>query len=690
MANYKRIMLNYLLIRKHIKTESKYEVPPRIGIFILLTLSLFTCRQKEISPDLPIVVTGEVTNITGTGALFHAKILNTGKETITEAGFIWDTVQSPNFGSSQIRISIEEGVEAFSAEVMSDHLAGQDYYVKAFIKAGKTVAVGNWTKFTSQGSSAPVIDSFEPKAGLRKAEVTIYGTNFSYVPKHMIVKFGDHDVEVLQSTAKSIRVKLPPFLDVSGQVKITVELGGQVASSEDYFMFTGPVIDSIYPESATCRTEITLSGINFIMGSSTAVYFTSVNSINSSKTQAEIIKLSHNKIIIRVPFLYKTGLYYLIVISNNISSISSKQIEVIGVVIDSVTPLETTGGEKIIIKGSNLGLGMPGEQVFLGNKPLTFETINSNEIIAEIPSSLPVGNYTLSVSANCSNGSYNKEISITSPYSSIKNIPFPCNSSVMNFTINNIIYFGVGSESMELWAYNPINNQWAKKADFPGIGRSHAVSAVVNEKAIFGTGLSSNYGALSDFWSYDPVSDQWKTISPFKPGSRWDAQIFKIGDRIFCGAGLQYSNSSSRNVKNDFYEYDINTDTWTFIGDFIESLWRKKPITFSAKGKGYLALLNSLYEFDTYLLKWKQVDDLSIRISEAFSTDNETIIVSGQDVYYFQPWSGNLVKLPSFFPVGLRAEYTGTVLNEQFYVGFGNINSTCSNELLQLDLNDYQ
>lgn len=108
------------------------------------------------------------------------------------------------------------------------------------------------------------IKSISPVSGPIGTTVTIYGDNFSDIPFNNKVFFGGVKAIVTEATAKTLKVRVPPY---SGSiVPITVEVSGQVASSSNcstpFFTITNtPNISLIY-SSGSFGSGIPSYGLN--------------------------------------------------------------------------------------------------------------------------------------------------------------------------------------------------------------------------------------------------------------------------------------------------------------------------------------------------------------------------------------------------------------------------------------------
>jgi hypothetical protein len=91
--------------------------------------------------------------------------------------------------------------------------------------------------------------------------------------------------------------------------------------------------------------------------------------------------------------------------------------------------------------------------------------------------------------------------------------------------------------SAETWAYNPITDRWARRADLPA-GRFTLVAWGLGSKGYAGGGLTnSNADPLADYWSYDPVADVWAAIAPLGGGAKGWATGFALNGKGYLLSG---------------------------------------------------------------------------------------------------------------------------------------------------------
>nr|WP_299385785.1 IPT/TIG domain-containing protein [Allomuricauda sp.] len=132
----------------------------------------------------------------------------------------------------------------------------------------------------------------------------------------------------------------------------------------------------------------------------------------------------------------------------------------------------------------------------------------------------------------------------------------------VGFSINNIGYVcnGVGNFDFfsDLQAFNPnqgMNGSWETKAMYEGNMAYGGASFVINGKAYLSTGADSMDNVLVEQWEYDPENDEWNEKTDF-PG---DARVFSfsasLGEHGYLGLG-----QFDFDVFDDFWQYTPEND----------------------------------------------------------------------------------------------------------------------------------
>ncbi len=129
----------------------------------------------------------------------------------------------------------------------------------------------------------------------------------------------------------------------------------------------------------------------------------------------------------------------------------------------------------------------------------------------------------------------------------------------VGFSIGNKGYIGTGydvniTNKKDFWEYDPSVNVWVKKADFAGKGRYNAVGFSIGRKGYIGTGFGEDTLGYSsnknDFWEYNQFTDNWTRKADFGGIGRSEATGFSIGRYGYIGFGTDFFK-----YYNDWWQY---------------------------------------------------------------------------------------------------------------------------------------
>jgi len=141
---------------------------------------------------------------------------------------------------------------------------------------------------------------------------------------------------------------------------------------------------------------------------------------------------------------------------------------------------------------------------------------------------------------------------------------FPSGTSVTNFHIATTAGAIVGIEgTQETWAYDEDGNTWIQRADFPGVARYLGYSFSLQGRVYFGGGVINEpvRSYPIDLWEYDPNDDVWTRKADFPSTGREHAACFNIGPFGFIGMGFTLDGLDNPTYHVDFWRYDPTDDS---------------------------------------------------------------------------------------------------------------------------------
>lgn len=122
-----------------------------IGFFsikFLLIVLIVSCDTAEKLYNPPVVVTLEVTNITGNAATLGGNVTDDGGLVVTARGLVWSTAENPTTTLNGGTIIVGSGLGEFTTEV-TGLVAGTKYYVRAYATNDLETAYGQQVNFTT-------------------------------------------------------------------------------------------------------------------------------------------------------------------------------------------------------------------------------------------------------------------------------------------------------------------------------------------------------------------------------------------------------------------------------------------------------------------------------------------------------------------------------------------------------------
>lgn len=535
----------------------------------------------------------------------------------------------------------------------------------------------------------PEITGITPVSAPSGDTVVIKGNYFVGNLAGCSVFFGTHEARVLAINGDGIRAVIPYMSEVSSAVRVVT--GGIPSANSFDFNILMPTTLGMAPLSGTFGDIVNLYG-NYLPLDTTwfGVYFNDV--------KARVTAVSRNRLQVYVP----TG--------NNISPavISIRyfsnytytdRFTLYQAVVDDVSPVMMENWGTVVIRGENFNPDPEMMRVEIGGREANIISSTANEILAQFPTGLSKGRYSVSVTTISGFPvTWDGNIEYVSNWSRMADFPDDGRVGGAGFTIGNRFFFGTGYEEIyrqtnDFWEYNPTTDSWSGKAEFP-VYIAYATGFSINGIGYFALGkLGSQtynylyrYESQNNTWAqmaskpgdgttmdspgfvidgkayipaagrmymYDPIANTWAEKSyPQTLGYFGGGVAFSINGKGYLGVGWVHEKSSD---VRDFYEYDPLSDTWTRKADFPGSL-RDNASSFSLpNGKGYLCLglskpqmqyLTDMWEYDPVADTWTKTEDypgLPRCAARAYVVGSEAYIIGGttgsyqKDMWRFSP-----------------------------------------------------
>ena len=342
--------------------------------------------------------------------------------------------------------------------------------------------------------------------------------------------------------------------------------------------------------------------------------------------------------------------------------------------ITGFSPQEGKVGQKVVIKGRNMGENVHSAAVSFSGSKARVISITPTEVVALVPPGARTGPIKIE--------GYYGIVSSTGHFtvdtSDDLNFPGIRREGAVSFVLKDKAYVSSGAATTrhltDLWEYNFTTATWTQKADVP-IVKTRGFCFVLQGKAYVGGGI------LDDgVWQYDPTTDTWHEKAAFYESG--NAASFVINGRAFVGAGGDdYTGSAG------FFEYLPETDEWVSRAS-IPGGSRRYATGFALNGRGYIGLgmdddnqiLTDMYEYDPDTDAWtKKADfgDVGLYGAEAFVINGKVYVGLGnngqeflKDIWNYDPLIDNWSFVKEFTGSG-RYRATSFVINDVAYIGTG-------------------
>lgn len=121
----------------------------------------------------------------------------------------------------------------------------------------------------------------------------------------------------------------------------------------------------------------------------------------------------------------------------------------------------------------------------------------------------------------------------------------------------------------DMWAYDPSNDTWTQKANFPGTVRNYSSAFTFQNMGVVGTGINANM-VNSDFWGYSDITNTWISIPSITGNvALWAAVGFEIGNRGYIATG---NHTFGTSVSKDLWELSVTSTDITEISSSMPTI----------------------------------------------------------------------------------------------------------------------
>ena len=497
------------------------------GVFLLAMVLLFSCEREENYAH-PLVHTGEVTEITGDGAVFYGDITRLDDQEILDHGFVWNTQSSPTVNNSFKRsIGPTEG-GSFNAKVHAGFEEGTEYFMRAYAITNQAVVYGRQVSFISKGGLPPEILDFSPKEAWIGDTVIVSGRHFPVRPGDQhFVRFNLHNAKIVQTSDETIKAIIPEELD-SLKARIHLNIFNSALSFDDYLSILPPRIDNFLPEKGGNHTTVSIYGDGFHSNNK-------FNKIFIDSVELEVISSNRNRIQFKPVLDVPHGKHLIRVETLGQSTISQGYFEKT----EPWKRLETPPFEPVHLKSFSFTIG---DRVFAGNAK-TFE--------------------------------FYEYIPAVNVWTRRKDVPFNYEiaSYVFSSSTDGIGYLLIRllSGTVRLYMYSPEDDNWTRLSNYEGVHKYGVHGFTVGNDLYFGVGSypGGTTPGPAEFWKFEYAENTWIRLADFPFLESWGLKGFTYQDTgYFLGRFPTIE-------KYGIVRYNHHDDTWEFLLEINEfyALW---------------------------------------------------------------------------------------------------------------------
>lgn len=555
-----------------------------------------SCRKEQFhNKGIPEVETTDAIVLDGIGAHFKGTILATGDSEILQHGFYWSNSMSISFPMTYTALlGPTDKAGVFECIAQSDILAGEKYYLRAFIQTNTHVIYGEAIQFSGSGCLPPEISSITPDEGSAGDTVVVRGKHFSSDSENNRVLFESQLLEPIWSDEGEMRFIVPS--SSYGKKKIGVQVWGITSAGfVDYEVFR-EVLTFFEPVMATFGDTITLYGEGLcILKDHIAVTFNDI--------VAEITEVNSAWYKVIVPSASTRSPAEISIKSWETSSYNERFV-LRQVCIESASPVILHSADTLTFHGSGFNPNPSLNRITVGGEEALALTSNSSSLRVLLPWSLEPGIYDIIITTIDNQPvTYSGLIELRSQWKRLSDFPGLPRSDVATFVLGNKAYAGTGASGGELledmWEFDAESNVWTQKNNFP-----RATTEVVG-LALSGTGYMADFEIYGyprcPVYAYNPVSDGWEKKSSL-PINYYDGKGagFTLGETLYL-------------LDNTFtYRYNPSSDHWSLIA-YINNYLFQRGVAFSDGHYGYFGIgmekgtanATMWYRFNQEMNKWE-------------------------------------------------------------------------------------
>ncbi|HKK77756.1 MAG TPA: IPT/TIG domain-containing protein [Saprospiraceae bacterium] len=693
-------------------------------LYGLCTLLIIACEKEEIGPrPFPRLETLAVSDITDEGAVFNARVFESGEEEIIRHGFVWSLLANPVLGEDLTESVVGAPADNhFAISIRSSLQVNKPYYVRAFVETSQRVVYGNEISFLSLGSSVPVLTSIEPQRGSWGDTITVLGKFFSTDSSRNQAFLNDVKLSPITASASRLTFRIPPVAN-DPEAAFRLEVNGIATAEPAVFNYDQVEILAYAPQVLTFGDTVTLtlanlnpdyysltlggepvegiaqteSSLSLVVPMTLNMVFPELELQSAGFASRIVLELAAPDLLRFDPGSYAYGDTIRIQHQNIHPDIANNQLRLIdGNEEWSLSPCRWTTDSiffaipgKVIPDPSILLRFISGPfSINMGFIRLNTPTVNtlSTRILNEVDQVINASGEYLNSDKDYFEIALNAQGDfVRLPDENIleissRGVQFKLSRSFFQFFTNagfnglgELVFLNHGAEVGRFSVQLENRSLWRRRADFPIAVLGGSTHFPLAGKGYYGIGeIAGRYTNI--FYTYDPVADRWTRLPDFEGVPRAHATAIVLENQVLLGLGLGETDDVLQ-TRGDFYLFDPLEASWTRQADFPGET-RYDAQTMQDQGRYFLlggrnetgSTLNFRDEIWQYLPEqesWQQLDQDLPPFGAAFSLNETGYLSSSFEIYRYDEgqWT----------PLGKRAIGLGgekVPIGREIYWGF--------------------
>lgn len=521
--------------------------------YILIILLFITSCEKDLKVrprEYPFLTT-KVENVSSEGVSLKSEILfSDPSKTLDEVGFLISETPITNYSGTKMKVTEYQNGSVFSLHLRSGIKVGQKYYLRSYAICDSTIRIiGSQVSFIGMGCDPLPLENIEtiPNVGTDGTVLQFRGSNFGYIPDSINVTIAGIKMAVEKIDDTGIYTRIPDNIP-AGKYTINITFYNQDINLEEQFEVCAPVIDNYSPKQGFDISIINIQGRFFGYPKTCKTYI--------HNTLCKMINQTDSTLEVTSPEISYVGMTDIKVIVGGKSSVSN-QFEVLGPVINNISPLLGEIGSRILVTGERLMINVYEPVVKVNDiKAQTYS--NSSSSLNIIMPLLSAGTYHISLELGKKSVVYSDPFQLEDSWLNNYRIESRQMECPVICQVGLEIFLGFGKDKNEFWKYDITSQSWTELSPIEGLDISK-----VNKytKSIFSKDNSIYASLNGSLYEYKIDLNIWTRIGGTDISGLYWTAFYK--NNLYEAVDY-YDNDQYR---SKIYKYDFEENSWVYLYD---------------------------------------------------------------------------------------------------------------------------